>query len=107
MDTPSYVYLAIALLTLSSVLTRTTFMLFGEHIRLPEVVRRALRYAPVAALVAIIVPDLLPWHADTGPSLDPRLFAGLAGYLAFVRTRSALLIIVTGMATLWLLHWLF
>jgi len=102
-----YVYLAIGLLALSSVLTRTTFMLFGDYVPLPDGVRKALRYAPVAALVAIIVPDLLPWVPGVGPSLDLRLFAGIAGCLVFVRTRSSVLIIVAGMVALWVLRWLF
>jgi len=102
-----YVYLAIVLLTLCSVISRTTFMLFGDYVPLPDGLRKALRYAPVAALVAILVPDLLPWVPGSGPSLDPRLFAGIVGCLVFFRTRSSVLIIVAGMAALWTLRWLF
>jgi len=102
-----YVYSAIALLTLCSVLTRTTFLLFGDHLPLPDGLRKALRYAPVAALVAILVPDLLPWVPESGPTLDLRLFAGIVGCLVFVRTRSSVLIIVAGMVALWILRWLF
>ena len=69
-----YVYSAILLLALCSVLTRAGFMLFGDYIPLPEGVRRALRYAPAAALTAIIVPDLLPWKAGLGAGV--RLQAG-------------------------------
>ena len=47
-----YVYSAILLLALCSVLTRAGFMLFGDYIPLPDGVRRALRYAPAAALTA-------------------------------------------------------
>jgi len=102
-----YVYLAIIFLALCSVLSRTIFMLFGDYLPLPDGLRRALRYAPVTALVAIIVPDLLPWVAGSGPSLDPRLFAGVVGCFVFIRTRSSVLIIVAGMVALWLLRWLF
>ena len=45
-----YVYSAILLLALCSVLTRAGFMLFGDYIPLPDGVRRALRYAPAAVL---------------------------------------------------------
>lgn len=65
-DRDLYVYGAILLLTLCSVLTRAGFMLFGDYIPLPDGVRRALRYAPAAALTAIVVPDLLPWKAGLG-----------------------------------------
>lgn len=101
-----YVYAAIALLTLCSILTRAGFMLFGDYIPLPDGVRRALRYAPAAALTAIIVPDLLPWKADTGPAFDYRLVAAMASIVVFLRTRSAVLVIVVGMVCLWGLRWL-
>ena len=107
MDHDWYIYLAIALLTLCSLISRTMFMLFGDYIPLPDGVRRALRYAPVAALVAIIVPDLLPWVQGTGPTLDLRLPAGIVAILIFLRTRSSVLIIVAGMVALWVLRWLF
>ena len=101
-----YIYAAIALLAVCSVLTRAGFMLFGDYIPLPDSVRRALRYAPAAALTAILVPDLLPWRADTGPALDYRLLAAVVAIIVFLRTRSAVLVIVSGMTTLWGLRWL-
>lgn len=101
-----YVYSAILLLALCSVLTRAGFMLFGDCIPLPEGVRRALRYAPAAALTAIIVPDLLPWKAGLGPAFDYKLVAGVLAILVFLRTRSAVLVIVVGMLALWGLRWL-
>jgi len=107
MDNPWYVYAAIALLTLCSVITRTGFLLFGDRLPLSEPVRRALRYAPVAALAAIIVPNLLPWTQDAGPTIDVRLFAALVAILVYVRTRSVLLVIVAGMVAFWVLSWLF
>jgi len=106
MDTV-YAYAAIALLTLCSLITRTGFMLFGDYVPLSDKVRRALRYAPVAALAAIIVPNLLPWTPETGPVLDVRLFAALVATLVYVRTGSVLLVIVSGMLAFWLLGWLF
>ena len=107
MDHDLYIYLAIALLTLCSLITRTSFILFGDYIPLPEGVRRALRYAPIAALFAIIVPDLLPWVPGEGPTFNLRLPAGVIAILLFVRTRSSVLIIVGGMVALWILRWLF
>nr|WP_256987973.1 AzlD domain-containing protein [Bordetella genomosp. 9] len=102
----AYVYAAIALLTLCSLITRAGYQVFGDYLPLSDGVRRALRYAPAAALTAIIVPDLLPWKAGMGPQLDMRLLAGVAGVLVFLRTRSAVLVIVVGMLVLWGLRWL-
>ncbi|MBB1596242.1 AzlD domain-containing protein [Achromobacter sp. UMC46] len=101
-----YVYSAILLLALCSVLTRAGFMLFGDYIPLPDGVRRALRYAPAAALTAIVVPDLLPWKAGLGPVFDYKLVAGVVAVLVFLRTRSAVLVIIVGMLVLWGLRWL-
>ena len=107
MDHDLYIYLAIGLLTLCSVISRTSFILFGDYIPLPDGVRRALRYAPIAALVAIIVPDLLPWVQGEGPTLNLRFPASVIAILVFLRTRSSVLIIVAGMVALWILRWLF
>ncbi|MDQ8034161.1 hypothetical protein CEG14_05380 [Bordetella genomosp. 1] len=100
-----YVYSAILLLTVCSVLTRAGFMLFGDYIPLPDGVRRALRYAPAAALTAIVVPDMLPWKAGLGPIFDYKLVAGVVGVIVFLRTRSAVAVIVSGMLVLWGLRW--
>ena len=91
---------------LCSVITRAGYLLFGDHLPLPDGVRRALRYAPVAALVAIIVPDLLPWSGAAGLALDMRLPAAIIATVVMVRTRSAILTIVAGMLALWTLRWL-
>ncbi|MBR8653695.1 AzlD domain-containing protein [Achromobacter sp. Marseille-Q0513] len=101
-----YVYSAILLLTVCSVITRAGFMLFGDYVPLSDNVRRALRYAPAAALTAIVVPDLLPWKAGLGPVFDYKLVAGVLAVLVFLRTRSAVLVIIVGMLVLWGLRWL-
>jgi len=102
----TYVLLAIVALMLCSVITRAGYLLFGDRLPLPGNVRRALRYAPVAALVAIIVPDLLPWDGSAGVVLDMRLPAAVVAAIVMVRTRSAMLTIVVGMLTFWALRWL-
>jgi branched-subunit amino acid transport protein len=101
-----YLYAAIGILLLCSIITRCGFMLFGDYLPLPDGLRRALRYAPAAALTAIVVPDLLPWEPELGPIFDFRLAAGVVGVLAYLRYASAVLVIVGGMATLWALRWL-
>ncbi len=101
-----YVYAAILLLALCSVLTRSGYLLFGHLMPLPERVRSALRFAPLAALTAIIVPELLPWHAQYGPVLDLKLVAAAVAVWVFTRTRNALLLIISGMMALWLMRWI-
>jgi branched-subunit amino acid transport protein len=101
-----YVYAAILLLALCSVITRAGYFLFGHLVPLPDHVRSALRYAPLAALTAIIVPEVLPWTAQHGPVLDLKLVAAIVSIWVFQRTRSALLLIVSGMLALWLMRWI-
>lgn len=100
-----YVYGAIGLLALCTLLTRSTFMLFGHRMPLSEEVRRALRYAPAAALTAIIVPELLPWRADSGGAVvDERLIAALMAIWLFHKTHNSLIMIAGGMVVFWVLR---
>ncbi|MDY7576799.1 AzlD domain-containing protein [Herbaspirillum sp. RTI4] len=92
------VWLAIGLLVLATFLTRSPFFLFGHAVRMPLRLQHALRYAPAAAMAAIILPDLL---TNGGvPDLhwaNPKLLAGIAGALIFVVTRNMLGTIIGGM----------
>ncbi|MCC2594958.1 AzlD domain-containing protein [Pusillimonas sp. MFBS29] len=97
-----YVLGAIGLLTVCSFLTRAGYFLFGDHIPLTDSVRSALRYAPTAALVGIVVPELSPW-TESGPVIDIRLMAAIIAILVFWRTRSTVMVIVGGMIAYWVL----
>jgi branched-subunit amino acid transport protein len=96
-----YVYVAIVLLALCVVICRTGYFVFGHHFPLPPKLRSALRYAPLAALTAIIVPDVLPWNVQTGPQFDLKCLAALVAIGVFLQTRNSLLVIVSGMIVLW------
>jgi branched-subunit amino acid transport protein len=81
--------------------TRALFILPGGRLRLPPTAERVLRYAPAAALMAIIVPDLALAQGAWAISIDnPRLVAGLAAFAIAATTRSILLTIVGGMLML-------
>ena len=93
--------IAIAGLTLVSILTRGFFMLPEREVPIPPWLREALRYAPLAALVAVLVPDI----AMTDDHListwkDARLYATAAGILVFCTTRHLLATILAGTAVL-------
>lgn len=96
------VWLTIALLALATVLTRSSFFVLAST-RLPQRVQQALRYAPAAALAAIVIPDLL-LNGGAGASaagidwMNPRLLAGIGATLFFLVTRHMLGTIVAGMA---------
>jgi branched-subunit amino acid transport protein len=92
---------AIAGLTVVSVVTRGFFMIPKREVPIPGWLREALRFAPLAALVAVLVPDL----AMTDDHLiatwrDARLYATATGILVFCTTRSLLGTILAGSAVL-------
>ena len=92
---------AIAGLTVVSVVTRGFFMIPDREVPIPAWLREALRYAPLAALVAVLLPEI----AMTGDHLiatwkDARIYATATGILVFWTTRSLLGTILAGTATL-------
>lgn len=96
---PAGVWLVIAGLTATTVLTRAGLLLLGDRLTLPPRVERALRYAPACALAAIVAPDLLLAGGRLDLSFgNHRLLAGLVSVAVFLRTRSMLWTLAAGMA---------
>ena len=86
-------------------LSRAIFIVPGSHLRLPATAERALRYAPAAALMAIVVPDLALVHGAVSISIEnPKLIAGLVAFGLAAGTRSILATIAGGMAVLLLMR---
>ena len=78
--------------------TRAVFVLPGSRLRLPPLAERVLRYAPAAALAAIIAPDLALVHGALAVSPDnPRLVGGIVAFAVAAATRNVTLTIVVGM----------
>ena len=71
----------------------------------PAWLARMLRFVPVAALSALVWPDLM-MTAGSISLAQPRLAAGIIAALVAWRTQSILLTIGSGMLSLWLLEWL-
>ena len=98
----AYMLAVIGLLTLCSAITRAGYFVVGNRIPLTE--RRALRYAPPAALIAIIVPELLPWAEGGRAFFDVKLLAAVVAVVVYARTRSTIAVILSGMGAFWLLR---
>lgn len=92
------VWLAIIGVSLTTLVTRGGFVLFGARLRLPAIIERALGYAPACALAAIMAPDLAYVRGELalGPA-NPRLVAALASAIVFALSRSMVATIVAGM----------
>lgn len=88
-QTDGWTLLAIAGLTAITVLTRCLFFISARPLPLPGWARRGLQYAPIAALAAVIAPEILTQQmlpAGLGWR-DARLWAALAGVLFYLRMR--------------------
>jgi branched-subunit amino acid transport protein len=95
---------AIVGLAALSVITRGFFFLTDRELPMPSWLMQGLRYAPLAALAAVIAPELVMTDGrlvDTWR--DARLFAAAAALATFFWKRNILATIVVGMAVLWLL----
>lgn len=94
------VWLTIGLMTAANIITRCSFFLLGDAVKLPARVQHGLRYAPAVALAAIIAPDLL--LVGTGAAahwtlLSPKLLAAASAAVFFLTTRHMLGTITVGM----------
>lgn len=103
--TDGWTMLAIAGLTLVTVLARCFFFILDRPWSLPAWALRALNYAPVAALAGVVIPEVVMVDGHlTSTLLDARLFAALAGVAVYVWRRSVLLTLGSGMAVYLPLH---
>ena len=103
--TSTQIWLAIFGMTFVTAFTRAMFLIGGERTVLPARVQKMLRYAPAAALAAVVVPDVLtmPDGLSFGTS-NHELYATLAGLGWFLWRRTMLGTIVTGMVVFTLLR---
>jgi branched-subunit amino acid transport protein len=84
-----------------TVVTRGFFLLSDREWPLPAWLMRGLRYAPLAALAAIIAPEVLLTDGALVDSwLDPRLLAVAAGTAYFWWQRGILGTIAVGTAVM-------
>ena len=93
--------IAITGLAVLTVVTRGFFFLTEREIPIPVWLRQGLRYAPLAALAAVVVPEIVMSQGQLiGTWHDARVFAALAGGAYFWWRRDILGTILVGMAVL-------
>ena len=84
-----------------TVLTRSFFLLPERELAIPPWLREALRHAPLAALVAVVVPEVIMTNGHLIQTWqDARLSAATAGGLWYWWRRGILGTIVCGTAVL-------
>lgn len=90
--------LTIVLLGAITVITRSFFFISSKPWTLPGWAQRGLQYAPIAALAAVVVPEIVVSHgALVGTWQDARLFSAAAGAAWFFWRRGVLGTIIVGM----------
>ena len=89
--------IAIIGLTLVTIVTRGFFLYPERELPLPEWFKQGLRYAPLAALAAVVAPEILMQQGHPIATWkDARLYATLAATAYFFWRRGILGTIVTG-----------
>ena len=103
--TDAWTLITIAGLALVTVITRCFFLYSSKPWQLPAWVSRGLHYAPIAALSAVILPEILitqgqllaSWH-------DAKLIAALVGAGVYFWRKSVLFTMSWGMLVYLPLH---
>ena len=94
-----WLWLTLLAIGSTTIMTRGSFILAGEKGRLPPALQRALRYAPAAALSALVMPDLLLDGGEFTP-LNPKFAAGLVVLAVALHWRNPWLPFILGMGVL-------
>ena len=94
-----WLWLVFLLMGLATTLPRASFIVIGNRFTLPAVIQRALRYAPAAALAAIVGPDVLLVGGEVEP-FNPKLAAAIAAALCAAYWKNPWLPFIAGMGVL-------
>jgi len=97
--------IAILGLAIITVVSRTFFMIPERELPLPDWLKRGLKYAPLAALTAVIAPEILMTQGELLDTFkDARLPAVLLASAYYFWKRGILGTIVVGMVVYLPLH---
>lgn len=85
-------------LAVITVVARSFFFITSRPWALPRWAERGLQYAPIAALAAVVVPEVVVTQGELIRGWDARVFGAIAGGAVFFWRRSVLATIAAGMA---------
>ena len=88
-----------------TVITRGFFFISSHPWKLPAWAERGLQYAPIAALSAVVVPEILTTQGQLVLTWqDARIYGAAAGVAVYFWRRDTLMTILVGMAVFLPLH---
>jgi branched-subunit amino acid transport protein len=103
--TDLWTLLAIAGLAVITAVSRSFFFLSNSEWHLPLWAQRGLQYAPIAALSAVVVPEIMMSQGELIATWqDARIYAAAVGVAVYFFKRDVLLTIVLGMGVYLPLH---
>jgi branched-subunit amino acid transport protein len=85
-------------LAVVTVVARSFFFISSRPWALPRWAERGLQYAPIAALAAVVLPEIVMTQGQLIQGWDARVFGAIAGAAVFFWRRSVIATIVAGMA---------
>ncbi len=98
-DTDLWTLAVILGLAVVTVITRSFFFISRRDFHLPHWAQRGLQYAPIAALSAVIIPEIVMTQGQLITTLqDARIYGAFVGAAIFYWQRNTLACIIGGMA---------
>ncbi len=95
----------IAGLTGVTIVTRSFFFFSSEEWTLPDWAQRGLQYAPIAAMAAVVLPEILMQEGEILHNwMDARWMGAAVGAVVYFWRHNVLLTIVAGMLAYLPLH---
>ena len=92
-------------LAVVTVVARSFFFISSQSWQLPHWAQRGLQYAPIAALSAVVIPEIITVQGELVSTWqDARLYAAAVGVAAYFWRRDVLITILAGMAVYLPLH---
>ena len=86
-------------LAVVTVVARSFLFISSQSWQLPNWAQRGLQYAPIAALSAVVIPEVITVQGELVSTWqDARLYAAVVGVAAYFWRRDVLITILAGMA---------
>jgi branched-subunit amino acid transport protein len=89
-------------MALVTTISRSFFLILGERVKVSDWVLEAIRFAPLAAMIAILAPEIfLPAGASSVAEFNlslPNIWGGIAAMIAFHFSKKMIPTLIVGMA---------